>query len=39
LAVDVVELDEDDPELLQAATPKARMVAAARALTVLWFIV
>jgi len=36
LAVDVVEFDEeDDPELLQAATPRARMVAAARAFTVL----
>jgi hypothetical protein len=36
LAADAVELDdEDDPALLQAATPRARMVAAARALTVL----
>jgi hypothetical protein len=36
LAVDVVEFDvEDEPALLQAATPRARMVAAARAFTVL----
>jgi hypothetical protein len=30
---------DDDPELLQAATPVARTVAAARAFTVLYFIV
>jgi hypothetical protein len=35
LAVDVVDVLEDEPALLQAATPKARMVAAARAFTVL----
>jgi len=37
LAVEV--LDEDEPELLQAATPTARTVAAARAFTVLCIIV
>jgi hypothetical protein len=35
---DVDEWPEDEPELLQAATPIARMVAAARVLIVLWFI-
>jgi hypothetical protein len=35
LDVDVVPEEEDEPELLQAATPIARMVAAARAFTVL----
>ena len=35
LAVEVFGVLEDDPELLQAATPRARMVAAARAFTVL----
>jgi hypothetical protein len=39
LEVDVELLPEDEVELLQAATPIARMVAAARAFTVLCFIV
>jgi hypothetical protein len=39
LAVDVFEVLDDEPELLQAATPMARTVAAASVFTVLCIIV